>query len=116
MCLCSGFGLAVVAGLLYGFAFTFIQLMEMCTDSEHRDMKGESSNMKMLLILCFLFVCLAIDYTFSLFTGILLASSFWFIIYCIVKKNQPVVYPKVILPGLISGIMWGMATGKLSYS
>lgn len=37
---CSGFGLAILAGLLYGFCFTFIQLMELCTDHEHQRIKG----------------------------------------------------------------------------
>ena len=36
----SGFGLAVLAGLLYSFCFTFMQLMELCTDKEHNDVKG----------------------------------------------------------------------------
>lgn len=56
---------------------------------------------------------IAIDYTFGLFTGILLASSFYFIIYAVYKQNKPMVYPKVILPGLVSGIMWGIATSTV---
>ncbi|KAJ8320880.1 hypothetical protein KUTeg_002467 [Tegillarca granosa] len=31
-------------------------------------------------------------------------------IYCILKRNKPDIYPKVIVPGLVSGIMWGIAT------
>lgn len=38
----SGFGLAVLAGLLYSFCFTFMQLMELCTDDEHNSVKGNS--------------------------------------------------------------------------
>ena len=38
----SGFALAILAGLLYSFCFTFMQLMELCTDREHRDVKGSS--------------------------------------------------------------------------
>lgn len=56
----------------------------------------------------------AIDYTFGLFTGILLTSSFYFAVYAIYKRNKPMVYPKVILPGLVSGIMWGIATSTVT--
>lgn len=54
-----------------------------------------------------------IDYLFGHFCGILVASTLYFAIYCVVKKNRPKVYPKVILPGLISGVMWGIAMGEL---
>ena len=43
------------------------------------------------------------DYVFSLYTGILVTSIFYFAIYCILKKNKPEVNPKAILPGLVSG-------------
>ena len=49
---------------------------------------------------------------FGHFTGILLASTLWFIMYSIFRRNKPQVYPKVILPALASGIMWGIAMGK----
>ena len=58
------------------------------------------------------FVLIAIDYTFGLFTGILMTSTFYFVTYAIYKRNKPVLYPKIILPGLVSGIMWGIATSK----
>ena len=105
----SGFGLSIVAGLLYSLCFTFMQLMELCSDSEHKSVKGNH-------IICYFtelninIVLTAIDYTFGLFTGILLASSFYFIVYAIYKRNKPVIYPKIILPGILSGIMWGIAT------
>jgi len=51
-----------------------------------------------------------LDYVFAEFCGIFLTSTFYFLIYCIAKKNQPVLYPKVILPAIISGLMWGVAT------
>nr|XP_039250599.1 transmembrane protein 144-like [Styela clava] len=50
-----------------------------------------------------------LDYVFAHFCGILATSSVYFIIYCIIKKNKPKVYPSVILPGIISGWMWGAA-------
>ena len=52
------------------------------------------------------------DYLFGVYCGILLASTAYFIIYAIAKCNQPVIYPKLIIPGLISGILWGIAMCK----
>ena len=52
------------------------------------------------------------DYLFGVYCGILLASTTYFCIYAIAKCNQPVIYPKVIIPGLISGILWGIAMRK----
>lgn len=42
-------------------------------------------------------------YAFSYSTGILLGSFVYFIIYCLVKKNKPDVYPESILPALVVG-------------
>lgn len=52
------------------------------------------------------------DYLFGVYCGILLASTAYFCIYAVAKRNQPVIYPKVIIPGLISGILWGIAMCK----
>ncbi|XP_014786458.1 transmembrane protein 144 isoform X2 [Octopus bimaculoides] len=51
-----------------------------------------------------------LDYVFAHFCGIYLTASTYFCIYVIFMRNRPVVYPKAILPGIISGIMWGVAT------
>jgi len=50
-----------------------------------------------------------LDYVFSHFTGILLTSLVWFLVYCVQKKNKPVVNNKIILPGWLSGVVWGIA-------
>ena len=55
----------------------------------------------------------SLDYVFSLYTGILLGSLVTFIVYCVYKRNNPTVYPKVILPALLSGWMWGKKLFKL---
>jgi len=65
------------------------------------------------------------DYAFSHFCGILMMSTFWFAVYCGAKtfSGQNIeVYPRVILPGFLSGIMWGIAqtaffvaNGKLDF-
>ncbi|XP_064405556.1 transmembrane protein 144-like [Halichondria panicea] len=83
------FSLCVVAGLLFGFQFLPIQFLKYCDDGAHS--------------------CQDLDYVFSDYCGILFTSTFYFIIYCAVSKNKPKVYPRLILPGLISGIMWGIA-------
>lgn len=49
----------------------------------------------------------SLDYVFSLYTGILLGSLVTFTVYCVYKRNNPTLYPKVILPALLSGWMWG---------
>eukprot|EP00397_Hematodinium_sp_SG-2012_P036357 GEMP01039240.1.p1 GENE.GEMP01039240.1~~GEMP01039240.1.p1 ORF type:complete len:359 (+),score=51.49 GEMP01039240.1:20-1096(+) len=41
--------------------------------------------------------------------GILLCSTLVFFVYCAVKKNKPVVNPKIILPAFVSGVMWAIA-------
>lgn len=50
-----------------------------------------------------------LDYVFPHYTGIFIASTFYFLSYCAIMKNQPKVYPQVILPGYISGLMWAVA-------
>lgn len=56
------------------------------------------------------FILTALDYVFACFCGIYSTSTVYFVIYIIFMKNKPKVYPKVILPGVISGLMWGGAT------
>ena len=53
-----------------------------------------------------------LDYIFGHFTGILLVSTFWFVVYSVYTRNKPKVYPKVILPALASGIIWGIAMSE----
>jgi len=49
-----------------------------------------------------------LDYVFSHFTGIFLTSTFFLITYSLVKQNNPEVYPNIIVPGFISGILWAL--------
>lgn len=46
---------------------------------------------------------------FAHFCGIFLSSTGYFIIYCMVMRNKPRVYNRAILPGIVSGLMWGVA-------
>lgn len=54
-----------------------------------------------------------LDYAYSHYTGIILVSTAYFAVYCVVKCNKPQIYPKMILPALLSGIMWGVAMCEL---
>lgn len=49
------------------------------------------------------------DYIFPHFTGIWITSTIYFAIYAAASKNNPYVNPQVILPGLVSGVMWAIA-------
>lgn len=77
-----GISMAIFSGLLYGFTFT----PALYVQDNYQD---ASQN--------------GLDYVFSLYTGIFMSSVFYFTIYCVVKKNKPQVFPRVILPALISG-------------
>ena len=57
-----------------------------------------------------------LDYVFGQYTGIFVCSTFWFILYCIIKRFKPQIYKEIIIPGIISGIMYGIATGMFERS
>lgn len=52
------------------------------------------------------------NYLFGVYSGILFTSTFYMCVYSVIKRNKPKIYPQVIFPGLISGIMWGIAMCK----
>ncbi|PVD34609.1 hypothetical protein C0Q70_05885 [Pomacea canaliculata] len=84
-----GIALSVVSGLMYGLSFS----PAISWQDNHLD---DSQN--------------SLDYVFSHYCGIFLTSSVYFFIYIAIKKNKPKVYPRVILPAIASGVMWGIAT------
>ena len=49
------------------------------------------------------------DYIFSHFCGIYFTMTFYFILYCIVRGSDALIYPKAIVPAFFSGIMWAIA-------
>ena len=74
--------LSFFAGVMYGFAYMpglYIQ----------NNVENASQNNN--------------DYAFSMSTGIFLSSLMYFVVYCVFRKNQPKVYPEIILPSFITG-------------
>jgi hypothetical protein len=51
-----------------------------------------------------------LDYAFSYTSGIWLANTAALLIYCLLKRNQPEIYPNMILPSIVSGAMWALAS------
>lgn len=89
-----GILLSVISGLLYGQIFT----PTLYVQSNSQLYPSASKN--------------GLDYVFACFCGIYLSSTVYFCIYALIRKNQPRVYPRVIVPGIISGIMWAAATSS----
>jgi len=79
--------LSIISGLLYGFSFAPVLYIKNNYGDSQQD----------------------IDYVFAHFSGIYLSSTVYFAVYCCFMKNQPKLHPSAILPGFISGIMWGIA-------
>ena len=48
-------------------------------------------------------------YVGSQYSGILLSSLFYFVLYASLKRNRPSINASVALPAMISGTMWGIA-------
>ncbi|XP_007245581.3 transmembrane protein 144b isoform X2 [Astyanax mexicanus] len=88
--------IAVLSGLMFGSAFVPILYIKHHATSNSSIFIGASQN--------------DLDYCSSHTTGIFLTSTVYFAIYCIAMKNRPRIYPRAILPGFLTGLMWGMAT------
>lgn len=93
-----GVSMAVIAGLFYGECFT--PLIYAAERDGHRPY---------------------VEYVFSYYTGILLTSSVYFVVYCLVKKNEPVINNRLVLPACACGVLWAagnvcqtIGTSKLS--
>ncbi|BFZ24382.1 hypothetical protein BsWGS_27421 [Bradybaena similaris] len=83
-----GTALGVFSGVMYGIQFTPATYIQ-----QHKT--GASKN--------------GLDYAFVHFCGIYATSCVYLFLYCAIKGNKPKVYPEVILPGIVSGVMWGIA-------
>eukprot|EP01121_Diplochlamys_sp_Union-15-3_P009670 TRINITY_DN263_c0_g1_i3.p1 TRINITY_DN263_c0_g1~~TRINITY_DN263_c0_g1_i3.p1 ORF type:complete len:357 (-),score=56.49 TRINITY_DN263_c0_g1_i3:31-1017(-) len=83
-----GFVLSIVAGVFYGVNFDPVQYI-----MDHHPEKSQDG----------------LDYVFSHFCGIYLASTFYFIVYCILKGNKPIIFNDTAFPAFISGLLWAVA-------
>ncbi|KAM8908988.1 transmembrane protein 144b isoform 2-T2 [Spinachia spinachia] len=88
--------LAVMSGLMYGSSFApifYIKSRSACSDSMFHGASDYD-----------------LDYIHAQCSGIFVASTVYFAIYCAAMNNRPRVYSRVILPGMLSGLMWALAT------
>ncbi|XP_046569095.1 transmembrane protein 144-like [Haliotis rubra] len=53
-----------------------------------------------------------IDYVFAHFCGIYLTATVYFVIYALFRRNRPKVFLRVMVPGLVAGLMWGVGTAS----
>lgn len=84
-----GLGMAVLAGSLYGF---YLIPFSIWTSNHQGSRHGP------------------LEYVFSLCLGIFRSSSLSYLIYVIYKKNHPQVFGEAILPAIVCGMMWAIAT------
>ncbi|CAH1777680.1 unnamed protein product [Owenia fusiformis] len=85
-----GCSLSAISGIFYGVNFVPVIYIQDNYENGHASKNG-------------------LDYIFSHFCGIYLTSTCIFTAYCMAKRNKPDVYPKAILPGFVSGVMWAVA-------
>lgn len=90
-----GYTLAGLAGIFYGLMFIPDQYIRDHKDEYKHNNEPASIN--------------GLYYINSQYSGILLSSLFYFVVYAALKRNKPVINPSVALPALASGIMWGVA-------
>nr|XP_044622980.1 transmembrane protein 144 isoform X2 [Equus asinus] len=91
-----GCSLAVISGILYGS--TFVPIIYIKDHSKRNDSIYAGASQYDL------------DYVFAHFSGIFLTSTVYFLAYSIAMKNNPKLYPKAVLPGFVSGVLWAAAT------
>jgi glucose uptake protein GlcU len=83
-----GVFMSIVAGILYGTNFNPPQYLIDNCDTCSKE---------------------SLDYVFPHFCGIYLTSTFYFLCYCLVKKNVPHVPTELAFPAFLSGLMWALA-------
>lgn len=86
-----GISMAVISGLFYGVNFNPPQYVV----DHPNEFKGTPTKL--------------IDHVFPHFSGILLTSTAFFIIYAAASRNAPKLYPEIVLPGMASGAFWAIA-------
>eukprot|EP00002_Diphylleia_rotans_P009774 TRINITY_DN20127_c0_g1_i1.p1 TRINITY_DN20127_c0_g1~~TRINITY_DN20127_c0_g1_i1.p1 ORF type:complete len:358 (+),score=75.47 TRINITY_DN20127_c0_g1_i1:55-1128(+) len=85
-----GMALSVAIGIVYGFTMIPFQIW-----FEDEDDKGNEPG--------------ELDFAFSHYSGIFLFSTAAFLLYTAYTRNQPQLFRQTLVPGFISGVMWGIA-------
>lgn len=93
-----GYILAIASGLLFG-----VNVSPTTYITEHLDKFAGAKKQ-------------GLNYVFAHYTGILLTSFFYYVIYIIFKRNRPYLDVQSILPAFISGIMWGIAQAAFIFA
>uniref|UniRef100_A0A0N4ZVL7 Transmembrane protein 144 n=1 Tax=Parastrongyloides trichosuri TaxID=131310 RepID=A0A0N4ZVL7_PARTI len=83
--------LSILSGLCYGLTFVPVAYIQ-----DHPDLYPSAPKD-------------AIAFAFSHYTGIFVTSTTFMVIYCIYKQNKPEINNEIILPAIITGIMWSVA-------
>ncbi|KAH0505138.1 Transmembrane protein 144 [Microtus ochrogaster] len=91
-----GCSLAVISGILYGL--TFVPIIYIKDHSKRNESVYAGASQ------------FDLDYIFAHSSGIFLTSTVYFVAYCVAMRNRPNLYPKAILPGFLSGVLWAIAT------
>ncbi|CAF1999863.1 unnamed protein product [Rotaria magnacalcarata] len=90
-----GCGLAALAGVFYGLMFIPDQyIRDHRQDFKYRDQLPPNNGLY---------------YINSQYSGILLSSLFYFVVYAALKRNKPRINPSIALPAMVSGAMWAVA-------
>ncbi|XP_035680895.1 transmembrane protein 144-like [Branchiostoma floridae] len=84
----TGITLAMFSGCMYGLNFVPVIYAQ-----QHYE--GATDN--------------GLDYVFAHFSGIYATSTLYFLLYCMYMRNKPAVFPRAILPALLSGTMRAIA-------
>ncbi|CAF2404221.1 unnamed protein product [Rotaria sp. Silwood2] len=87
--------LASVAGIFYGLMFIPDQYIR-----DHRENYKHNNELPPNN---------GLYYINSQYSGVLLSSLFYFIIYAALKRNRPSINPSIALPAMVSGAMWAVA-------
>uniref|UniRef100_A0A1I7XNW7 Transmembrane protein 144 n=1 Tax=Heterorhabditis bacteriophora TaxID=37862 RepID=A0A1I7XNW7_HETBA len=86
-----GFALALCSGVFYGM--TFVPVIYMLDNPEKYP--GQPTD--------------GLAYVFSHYFGIFITATAIFLGYIIVKRNNPVINPQIVLPSFGSGLLWAVA-------
>jgi len=84
-----GFGMALVAGVLFGYTFDTATELQQDTGPEHSNS--------------------AMDYVLSHFCGIVAMGFVSLLVYVLVKGRRSYTPRELVMPSILSGMMWGVA-------